>query len=219
MSAVAGEGTAKITLTKNTRKESTSAFSFMIDAAAAPEDYWSDYEMSYYESVLSRIDEAALVAADAQEYAETAEASATAAAASASQARAIAMADVIACYPVGSVLITTTNTNPGTIIGGTWTAMEGRFLLAQSESHPAGTTGGSEKVTLTVNQIPEHVHNLSNLLKDSGGTDNIGWTGYAFKNSSVHPLEEIINTKPAGGGQAHNNMPPYVAVYVWERTA
>ena len=117
MSAAAGEGTAKITLTKNTRKESTSAFSFVIDAAAAPEDYWSDYEMAYYESVLSRIDEAALVAADVQEYAESAETSATEAAASASQARAIAMADVIACYPVGSVLITTTNTNPGTIIG------------------------------------------------------------------------------------------------------
>jgi hypothetical protein len=219
MSAAAGNGTAKITLTKNTRKESTSAFSFIIDAAAAPEDYLSEYEMLYYESMLSRLDDALIAAGSVAGYAESAEASASAAAASASQARAIAMADVIACYPVGSVLITTTNTNPGTIIGGTWTEIKGKFLLAQSNSHPAGTTGGSETVTLTVNQIPNHVHNLSNLLKNSGGTDNIGWTGYAFKNSSVHPLEDIINTKGAGGGQAHNNMPPYVAVYVWERTA
>lgn len=219
MSAAAGNGTAKITLTKNTRKESTSAFSFVVDSAAAPEDMWSEYEMSYYESVLSRLDDALIAAGSVAEYAESAESAASAAAASASQAKAIAMADVIACYPVGSVLITTTDTNPGTIIGGTWTAIEGKFLLAQSNSHPAGETGGAEKVTLTVNQIPEHVHNLSNLLKNSGGTDNIGWTGYAFKNSSVHPLEDVINTKSAGGGQAHNNMPPYVAVYVWERTA
>ena len=219
MSAAAGEGTAKITLTKNTRKESTSAFSFIIDAAAAPEDYWSDYEMAYYESVLSRIDEAALVAADVQEYAESAETSATAAAASASQAQAIAMADVIACYPIGSVLITTTNTNPGTIIGGTWTAIEGKFLLAQSNSHPAGETGGAETVTLAVNQIPQHTHNMANWLRgDASSSGSPGWTGYALK-AQAHGLSEIVNTMPTGGGQAHNNMPPYVAVYVWERTA
>jgi hypothetical protein len=219
MSAAAGNGTANITIKQGTRIESTSAFDFVIDPAAAPEDFWSEYEMAYYETVLSRLETAVLATAEAQGYAEAASSSATAAATSAEQARVIAMADAIACFPIGTILTTTNSTNPGTYIGGTWTAIEGKFLLAQSESHPAGTTGGSETVTLTVNQIPEHVHNLSNLLKNAGGTDNIGWTGYAFKNSSVHPLEDVINTKSAGGGQAHNNMPPYVAVYVWERTA
>ena len=230
MSAAAGEGAANLTLTKNTRKESTSAFSFVVDSAAAPEDMWSEYEMSYYESVLSRVDEALIAAGSVAEYAESAESSASAAAASASQAQAIAMADVIACYPVGSVLITTTNTNPGTIIGGTWTAIEGKFLLAQSNSHPAGETGGSENVTLTAANLPAHRHLImNNNPADSTPTSSNTLARYdrsfgaregEYYNLNTNSGEAVWGrTSATGSGTAHNNMPPYVAVYVWERTA
>ena len=230
MSAAAGEGVANLTLTKNTRKESTSAFSFIIDAAAAPEDYLSEYEMLYYESMLSRLDDALIAAGSVAGYAESAEASASAAAASASQARAIAMADVIACYPVGSVLITTTNTNPGTIIGGTWTEIKGKFLLAQSNSHPAGETGGSENVTLTEANLPAHRHFIMNnkpadLAPASGTTlarydRSVGARESEYYNLNANSDEAVCGrTSATGSGTAHNNMPPYVAVYVWERTA
>ena len=79
MSAAAGEGTANITLTKGTKKESTSQFAFIIESAAAPVDYFSDYEMNYYEDVISRIESMMLDAADIQSYATAAAQSASAA--------------------------------------------------------------------------------------------------------------------------------------------
>lgn len=230
MSAAAGEGAANLTLTKNTRKESTSKFTVEIESAAAPVDYWSDYEMAYYETVLSRIDNAVLAVADAQGYADAAEESANAAAESAEQASAIAMADAIACFPVGTILMTATNVNPGTYIGGTWTAIEGSFLLAQSEDHPAGETGGAETVELIEADLPAHRHlvmnnNAADSTPTSGNTlarydRSFGAREGEYYNLNTNSGEAVWGrTSATGSGTAHNNMPPYVAVYVWERTA
>ena len=230
MSAAAGNGKANITLTKNTRKESSSAFDFVIDAAAAPVDYFSDYEMNYYEDVISRIENMMLDAADIQSYATAAAQSANAAAESAGQASAISMANAIACFPVGTILMTATNTNPGTYIGGTWTAIEGKFLLAQSNSHPAGETGGSENVTLTAANLPAHRHlimnnNPADSTPTSGNTLARYDRSFGAREGEYYSLNtnsgEAVwgRTSATGSGTAHNNMPPYVAVYVWKRTA
>lgn len=221
MSAAAGTGKANITLKQGTRIESTSAFDFVIDAAAAPEEYWSEYEMAYYNTVLSRLEEAVQTVAGASEYATRAAASAAQAAESAEQARVIAMADAIACFPIGTILMTTSSTNPGTYIGGTWTAIEGTFLLAQSSDHPAGETGGTEEETLTVEEIPIHRHGTYNLLglphtPPAGTTATQLWNQ---RGDSIHYMGSDSLTDFAGGGQPHNNMPPYLAVYVWKRTA
>lgn len=62
-------------------------------------------------------------------------------------------------YPVGAIYISTSNTNPYTLFGvGTWEQITGKFLLASSDNHSAGTTGGAESVTLTVGQLPSHTH-------------------------------------------------------------
>jgi hypothetical protein len=218
MSAAAGNGTANITITQGTRIESTSAFDFVIDPAAAPEDFWSEYEMAYYETVLSRLETAVLATAEAQGYAEAASSSATAAATSAEQARVIAMADAIACFPIGTILTTTNSTNPGTYIGGTWTAIEGKFLLAQSEDHTAGETGGAETVTLTVDELPSHRHGMDNYLIDDGTEQMRGWNGFTMRGKEVF-IAELVKTRAVGGNMPHENMPPYLVVYMWERTA
>lgn len=221
MSATAGNGRANITLKQGTRIESTSAFDFVIDAAAAPEEFWSEYEMSYYDTVLSRLEEAVQTVAGASEYAMQAAASATAAAASAEQARVIAMADAIACFPVGTILTTTNSANPSTYIGGTWVAVPDVFLLGASENHPAGETGGFETVTLTENQMPAHRHGTYNIL-GLPLTPPAGTTAVQLWNQrgdSQHYMGSDSRTDYAGSSQPHDNMPPYVAVYMWKRTA
>lgn len=77
------------------------------------------------------------------------------------------------------------------------------------------TTGGEASHTLTVNEMPSHNHVLR-AYKDSTAPSNYGttvpakwWTDNV--SSSV--------TESAGGSQPHNNMPPYLAVFMWKRTA
>lgn len=66
------------------------------------------------------------------------------------------VADLI--YPVGSIYMNVNNLDPATIFGGTWEEIQGKFLLGRSSGHAAGTSGGNETVTLTINQMPAHTH-------------------------------------------------------------
>lgn len=114
-------------------------------------------------------------------------------------------------YPVGSIYMSMNSTNPGTWFGGTWERIQDTFLLAAGTTYAAGDTGGEATHTLTVNEIPSHGHNVT------WTPSNIG-SGNAFRAMAPN----TANTQPTtntGGGQAHNNMPPYLAVYVWKRTA
>ena len=232
MSAAAGNGTAKITLTKNTRKESTSKFTIDIESAAAPVDYFSDYEMNYYEDVISRIENMMLDAEDIQSYATAAAQSASAAQTSAAQAQAIAMDGARACFPVGTILMTTENVNPSTYIGGTWVALNDVFLFAASETHPAGETGGAETVALSTAQLPAHRHYTINMAKAEAGVspdyqhtvarydrETTSWEDCHYQLNGNSNDANGGRTSPTGSGQAHDNMPPYVAVYMWKRTA
>ena len=232
MSAAAGGGLANITLTKGTKKESTSQFAFIIESAAAPVDYFSDYEMNYYEDVISRIENMMLDAADIQSYATAAAQSASAARESAARAQAIAMDGARACFPVGTILMTMTNTNPSTYIGGTWVEINDVFLLAAGTSHPAGETGGSEEVTLTVDQMPAHKHYTINMAHSEAGVSpdyqhtvarydraNTSWSDCHYQLNGISNEANAGRSSTTGGGAAHPNMPPYLAVYMWKRTA
>ena len=231
MSAAAGEGTANVTLTKGTKKESTSQFAFIIESAAAPVDYFSDYEMNYYENVISRIENIMLDAANIQSYATAAAQSASAAQASAAQAQAIAMDGARACFPVGTILMTTENVNPSTYIGGTWVALNDVFLLAASETHPAGETGGAEEIALTTSQLPSHQHYVINMAKADAGQSpdyqhtvarydrTTSWDDTHYQLNGNSSAANAGLSSLTGSGLPHNNMPPYLAVYVWRRTA
>ena len=58
-------------------------------------------------------------------------------------------------YPIGSIYISTSPTNPSTLFGGTWTQIEDRFLLSAGSTYSAGSTGGSADAV-----VVEHRHNL-----------------------------------------------------------
>jgi hypothetical protein len=117
---------------------------------------------------------------------------------------------------VGMIIQSTTLDTEAKVIeiyGGTeWTQIEGRFLLGASTNYTVNDTGGEETHTLTVNEIPSHNHTVKSYANGniSGGNTD----GY-YKASGPNTWA----TNSTGGGQAHNNMPPYKVVYIWERTA
>ena len=121
----------------------------------------------------------------------------------------VELADLI--YPVGSIYISTNNTNPSLLFGGTWERIKDKFLLASGDTYSNGSTGGSATHTLTTNEMPSHKHTYRHYK--SNGTQ----TGYST--SWANQTYAEMDTDSVGGGQPHNNMPPYLAVYVWVRTA
>lgn len=119
-----------------------------------------------------------------------------------------------AAYPVGAIYISTSATSPQTIFGGTWERILDRFLLAAGNSYGAGSTGGEAAHTLSVAEMPSHNHGF-NL--EGGNLDKS--TGYVAGASGSTGGSGWAVTSYNGSTQAHNNMPPYLAVYIWKRTA
>ena len=71
-------------------------------------------------------------------------------------------------YPVNSVYISYSNTNPGTLFGGTWENIGSGKVLRGISSGTAGTTGGSETVTLKEENLPSHRHSIPVLTGSTG---------------------------------------------------
>ena len=122
-------------------------------------------------------------------------------------------------YPIGKLYISTDPTDPSTFLGGYWERMKDRFLLAAGDTYVAGSTGGEATHKLTVNEMPSHRHEK---LYSPNGTERkagygTGTTHTGTLNQMTNTTFESLNTGYTGGGQAHNNMPPYIAVYVWKR--
>ena len=109
-------------------------------------------------------------------------------------------------YPVGAIAI---GAKPSI---GTWERIQGRFLWASNTAHPAGSTGGEESHTLTINEMPSHNHTIS----EGNGKPGSQWSLNAVQNSGRNTS---MGTNKTGGGRAHNNMPPYLSVNMWRRTA
>ena len=139
-------------------------------------------------------------------------------------------------YPVGSFYISAKSTNPAILFGGTWEQIQGRFLLGRSSSYPVGSMGGEATHKLTASELPLHGH----YLGQQGNTSRMLPTNYSTNDPSheyyVTEVESSGSTylKPTvtwGGyliagtltntpyDQPHNNMPPYLSVYIWKRTA
>ena len=64
-------------------------------------------------------------------------------------------------YPVGSIYLSSNNTNPGTLFGGTWTQIKDKFILAAGDYYSNGATGGAATVTLSVSNMPSHSHSFT----------------------------------------------------------
>ena len=120
-------------------------------------------------------------------------------------------------YPVGSIYMSVNSTNPKTLFGGTWVQIKDRFLLAAGTTYKAGATGGEAAHTLTESEMPSHNHAV--YYPNAGAADHSAPGSYPDGPSDSTYYAIGSYTSSAGGDRAHNNMPPYIAVYVWKRTA
>lgn len=113
-------------------------------------------------------------------------------------------------YPVGSIYLSYSHVSPATLFGGTWERLENTFLWAVDEKGTIGQTGGEKEHTLTQAEMPAHDH--GSYYNNYASTLNYGWqtnTGDKLGYSKV----------TIGGGQPHNNMPPFTQISAWRRTA
>ena len=109
-----------------------------------------------------------------------------------------------------------------TLFGGTWARLEDVFLLAAGAKHAAGSTGGEESHILTEPEIAPHKHAMAYGPESSASSTGFPYgiaAGSATNSAGGRGYESNLGTFSAGGGQPHNNMPPYLAVYTWKRTA
>lgn len=130
-------------------------------------------------------------------------------------------------YPVNSIVIWYSHDSPASIYGGTWHRMQSRFLWGTTTSGTIGATAGEQTHTLTASEMPNHGQHLYEPGKVLGngtaigkylgtmssyGEDGRGWS--TSSGGEYYPAGTNL-----GGGAAHNNMPPYVNVAIWRRTA
>ena len=117
-------------------------------------------------------------------------------------------------YPVGAIYLSVIDANPAALFGGTWERIGGRFLLGADATYTAGSTGGEAEHTLTVGEMPKHNHDVDNLNASGNATPFMTVQAQDKKGFGGN-----VKTMYAGGNQPHNNLPPYLAVYMWRRTA
>ena len=139
-----------------------------------------------------------------------------------------------ALYPVGSIYMNKSDsTNPGTLFGfGTWTAITDKFVVARGGTYTG--TGGAATVTLSAGNLPSHQHFMFHSTSTSGDQTAPTATDYATVEttdgndaaykisrsaSSGASVANVGLTSSTGSGSSFSIIPPYQAVYMWERTA
>lgn len=144
-------------------------------------------------------------------------------------------------YPIGALYLSASDTDPGAALGGTWQRIEDRFLLAAGTAYVAGSTGGQALHSLTAGQMPSHTHHVQGITGTDSTTHDHGipniasggsgsgayaesWGGGSgsreLRTDSVcinHNHEVDLDTQSTGEGQPFSILPPYLAVYVWQR--
>lgn len=120
-------------------------------------------------------------------------------------------------YPVGSIYMSTSATEPNTLFGfGTWQRIKDVFLLTAGDVYSANSTGGEASHTLTVDEMPQHSHIYKRHAFDRNDSDpETGEDVYGANNKTLGA--HMGTTEMSGGNQPHNNMPPYLTVYAWQR--
>lgn len=146
-------------------------------------------------------------------------------------------------HPIGCIYESTDPTSPAEIFGGSWERITGRFLLGTDTTetdpgiYPAGSTGGEAEHTLTADESGQkaltitgggHSHSVKyrNDLNTatSGSNRRFGPYADASSGSQYSPVGTSSEShthwvSASDAASAHNNMPPYLAVYIWKRVA
>mgnify|MGYP003665694788 CR=1 FL=1 len=123
---------------------------------------------------------------------------------------------LLAVWPIGSIYTSVTSANPSTLFGGNWEAFgAGRVLIgldsADTDFDAAEETGGAKTHTLTTAEMPSHTHTFTAFQTTSGTNNRTGGGALSVSASST--------TASTGGGGAHNNVQPYIVVYMFKRIA
>ena len=128
-------------------------------------------------------------------------------------------------YPIGSIYLSVSEVDPAILFGGVWESFStGRTLVgvdtSQTEFNTVQKTGGEKTHTLNSNEIPSHSHTIfaNTDYRESGETGYWGLDlcqGYAY--GSEKDANNGTGTRASGGGEAHNNLQPYITVYMWKR--
>lgn len=133
-------------------------------------------------------------------------------------------------YPVGSIYLSYSHVSPADLFGGTWVRIENAFLWGTTSGGTIGHTGGESTHTLTVNEIPSHKGHLYDN-GEAGTWSSAGENTYFINKAKLEQYgtnrpfvvrndnELVMRGFSRGGGAAHNNMPPYIQVSIWRRTA
>ena len=136
-------------------------------------------------------------------------------------------------FPVGSIKLTYTNSNPGSTMGGTWVLLgQNRYIVGAGSSYGGGATGGSSATggtALTVAQMPSHTHTTGSNNGYLEQMMHIMSTAYGGANTKHADTSgdwiafgnNLIKVNATGGGAAHTHSmtPYYLALYIWRRTA
>ena len=122
-------------------------------------------------------------------------------------------------YPVGAIYMSVSSTSPEILFGGKWEQIQNRFLLAAGSSYTAGKTGGEATHKLTANEMPAHSHAIYSGYGDIVSNVSDAYRYQTWGSSDRGWKTGNLGTNSIGGGAAHNNMPPYLVVYMWKRTA
>ena len=116
-------------------------------------------------------------------------------------------------YRVGQIYMTLSSTSPASTFGGTWEQIKDAFLIASGGSYTTGGTGGEATVTLTVEQLANHRHQIPYIHSQGSGA----WAQECRSSSGSQDCSGSV--WETGGSGAHNNLPPYLVVYAWKRVS
>ena len=134
-------------------------------------------------------------------------------------------------YPIGSYYWSNENISPENIFGGKWEQIKERFLFSSDSNHSVGSTGGEERHTLSIEEIPSHYHQYDKFNLSPG------W--FICECNCKQPIKAVLpgieyktfygtdktksscivssNTDSRGSSSSHNNMPPYLTANCWKR--
>ena len=133
-------------------------------------------------------------------------------------------------YPLGTI-IASDDIHAVDNIGGQWDQIKDAFLwgsgdvksityldengVSVTKSLVPGATGGEINHKLTVNEMPKHSHAASFTFNHSGNW-HVGMIAQGDSSTSISSRDNVVGYR--GDDQPHNNMPPYMAKYMWIKT-
>ena len=129
-------------------------------------------------------------------------------------------------YPVGSIYMSVNNVSPSVLFGfGVWERIEGQFLLGSSTDYPVGSTGGSADAVIVSHSHQSSADGEYIVTSEENTANNTRVTYSASGNRWVDGQTSPSNfhhrtmTNTVGEDGTGKNMPPYITVNIWKRTA